>query len=89
MHIAQHAEPCQWQDLPCSVCLLLSMLDYAASSGSTHSLAWSMATTSLAVLLCRGTFHVTEYHGNIKQTAMREIHEGRKEILITTYDTFM
>ena len=71
------------------MCLLLSRLDYAASSSSTHSLAWSMAALSLAVLLCRGTFHVTEYHDKIKQTAMREIQEGRKEVLITTYDTFM
>ena len=65
------------------------MLDYAASSSSTHLLALNMAALSLAWLLCRGTFHVTEYHGTIKQTAMREIQEGRKEILITTYDTFM
>eukprot|EP00891_Asterochloris_glomerata_P009978 jgi/Astpho2/9978/e_gw1.00153.8.1_t len=45
--------------------------------------------TCLAALLRRGTFHVTEYHDTIKLTAMREIHEGRKEILITTYSTFM
>ena len=48
-----------------------------------------MAALSLAALLRRGTFHVTEYHDTIKLTAMREIHEGRKEILITTYSTFM